>query len=498
MKAMDFAKRTAANKLVDYLLEDPERNMANVMDKINAMVPDALFPSQRRAFTNAIEQKNNWYQLIMRMTKLNPEVVGPLVKTFLVDANLVAWGKQEKAREKYQCNIPWAILLDPTSACNLHCTGCWAADYGHKLNLTFEDIDSIICQGKELGVHVYIYTGGEPLVRKADLIRLCEKHPDCAFLCFTNATLIDEAFCQEMIRVKNFVPAISAEGDELATDSRRGEGVYQKIDAAMDLLRAHGLPFGVSCCYTSANAVSVASEEYVDWLIDKGALFAWIFTYMPVGHGASVELMPTPDNREHLYRFVERMRAEKPLFLLDFQHDGEYVGGCIAGGRRYLHINAAGDVEPCVFVHYSNANIHDVSLLDALRSPIFMAYYENQPFNENYLRPCPMLENPECLERMVHETGAKSTDLEHAETVEELCGKCKDAAAAWKPVAERIWTDGQDARAKNRDRTYMGMADTDIEKFEALGRTLHGAFDEDRDPRSIAEQKAARNQKMVG
>ena len=122
-------------------------------------------------------------------------MIGGLLKTFVVDANFLAWGKQERMRAKYGCNIPWAILLDPTSACNLHCLGCWAVDYGHKLNLTFEDIDSIICQGKELGVHVYIYTGGEPLVRKDDLIVLCRKHPDCTFLCFTKAALIDEKFC---------------------------------------------------------------------------------------------------------------------------------------------------------------------------------------------------------------------------------------------------------------------------------------------------------------
>lgn len=490
MRTMDFAKKTVANKVIDYLLEDPERNAAHVMEKINSMVPDALFPSQRAAFTKAIEEKNNWYQLIMRITKLNPEVVGPLVKTFLVDANLVAWGKQEKMREKYQCNIPWAILLDPTSACNLHCTGCWAADYGHKLNLSYEDIDSIICQGKELGVHVYIYTGGEPLVRKRDLIRLCEAHPDCAFLCFTNATLIDEQFCQDMIRVKNFVPALSSEGDEAATDSRRGAGTYTKVDEAMALLREHGLPFGVSICYTHANAHSVASEEYIDWLIEQGALFAWIFTYMPVGHDAGVELMPTPEDREKLYRFNERMRQEKPLFTLDFQHDGEYVGGCIAGGRRYLHINANGDVEPCVFIHYSNANIHDMSLLDCLRSPIFMKYYENQPFNDNHLRPCPMLENPECLEKMVEESGAHSTDLVEAETVEELCGKTKAAAAAWAPVAERIWTDSSDPRAAHRENSYVGMGDTDMDKFERQGREIRGAFDEERDPRSIAERTA--------
>ena len=137
--------------------------------------------------------------------------------------------KRQEYRNRYGCNIPWAILLDPTSACNLHCTGCWAAEYGNRLNLTLEEIDDIIRQGKEMGVYMYIYTGGEPLVRKADLITLCERHSDCIFLSFTNATLIDEQFVSDMLRVKNFIPAISVEGFETATDGRRGEGdVYKR------------------------------------------------------------------------------------------------------------------------------------------------------------------------------------------------------------------------------------------------------------------------------
>ena len=432
---------------------------------------------------------NNMYQLMMRIMNLNPAVRNDMIKTVLVESNLIAWGIQEKMREKYRCNIPWAILLDPTSACNLHCTGCWAAEYGHKLNLSYDEIDSIICQGKELGVHIYIYTGGEPLVRKHDLIRLCEAHPDCAFLCFTNATLIDEEFCQEMIRVKNFIPAISAEGDEAATDGRRGEGTYAKVEAAMDLLNSHGLPFGVSICYTHDNAPSVASDEYFDWLIEKGALFAWIFTYMPVGKDAPTSLMPAPEDRERLYRFNRRIRETKPILTLDFQHDGEFVGGCIAGGRRYLHINAAGDVEPCVFIHYSNANVREMSLLDCLRSPIFMAYYEGQPFNDNLLRPCPMLENPECIEHMVEETGAHCTDLQATESAHDLAEKCRPAARAWAPVAERLWTDPDDPRAELRNRTCSGLADSDLERLGHQGRTMHGAFDPDRDKDSIFATK---------
>ena len=333
-------------------------------------------------------------------------------------------------------------------------------------------------QGKELGTHMYIYTGGEPLVRKHDLIKICEKHPDCAFLCFTNATLIDEAFCQDMIRVGNFVPAISAEGNEHTTDARRGQGTYAKIERAMDLLRSHQLPFGISCCWTRANADTVATEENIDWMIDKGALFCWYFHFMPVGRAATADLIPTPEQREKMYRFIRDMRQKKPLFTLDFQNDGEFVGGCIAGGRRYLHINAAGDVEPCVFIHYSNVNIHDVSLLDALGSPIFMKYYEGQPFNGNHLKPCPMLENPDTLPKMVAESGAHSTDLVEKESPEQLREKTVEAAAAWAPIADRLWEDKSDVMYEKRhgEDHSQGMAASDMAKFEAQGHV--GYIDE--------------------
>ena len=160
------------------------------------------------------------------------------------------------------------------SGCNLKCTGCWAAEYGNLMNLAYEEMDDIVNQGVEMGTYVYLFTGGEPMVRKKDIIRLCEDHPDCVFSTFTNGTLIDEAFAEEMLRVQNFVPAISIEGFEEATDSRRGNGTYQKIIRAMNILREKKLPFGISCCYTSANAEVIGSEAYFDQMIDMGAKFA--------------------------------------------------------------------------------------------------------------------------------------------------------------------------------------------------------------------------------
>ena len=424
MSVANTIKKLGLEQAFDYLYKDPENNLKKLMDWADKF-SGGEFEPQRKAIREAIEDPNHPYHAyILHMVRdIDPEVMKALAVNFFINANLVGWPKQEENRAKYNCNIPWTILLDPTSACNLHCTGCWAAEYGNKLNLTFDEIDSIIRQGKELGIYMYIYTGGEPLVRKKDLIRLCEKHDDCVFLCFTNATLIDENFANEMLRVKNFIPAISLEGDEASTDSRRGKGTYQKVVKAMELLHEKKLPYGISSCYTSANYEAITSDAYYNSLIDMGAYFIWYFHYMPV-----------------------HLRATKPLFAMDFQNDAEYVGGCIAGGKRYLHINANGDVDPCVFIHYSNANIRDCTLLEALQSPIFMAYHDNMPFNENMLQPCPMLENPERLRKMVKESGAHSTDPQSPETAEHLCGKCDSYAKCWAPEAERLWKERQDEK----------------------------------------------------
>ena len=243
-----------------------------------------------------------------------------------------------------------------------------------------------------------------------------------------------------MLRVKNFVPAISLEGFEQANDGRRGNGVFEKVMQAMNLLREYKLPFGISTCYTSANYADISSEQFFDMMIDMGAMFVWFFHYMPVGNEAVPALLPTPEQRKIVYERIRAFRNTKPIFSMDFQNDAEYVGGCIAGGRNYLHINAAGDVEPCVFIHYSNVNIHDCSLLDALKSPLFMAYHDGQPFNKNMLRPCPMLENPQILRDMVKRTGAKSTDLQSPESVDHLCDKCEPYARNWQPTADDLWS----------------------------------------------------------
>ena len=440
---LNAVKKFAIGQAFNYIEKDPIKNLTKVMDMVDKFAGEGpqSFPRQRKAIRDAVSNEGTTtHKLVERiMTEIDVGFSETLLSNFFINASLTGWKKGDEIRQKYNCNVPWAILLDPTSACNLHCKGCWAAEYGNKLNLSYDEIDDIIRQGKDMGTYFYIYTGGEPLVRKKDIMKLCEKHSDAIFMCFTNATLIDEEFAEFMLRAKNFVPVISVEGFEEATDSRRGNGTYGKVVKAMELLKTHHLPFGVSTCYTSVNVPDVSTDAYIDQLIDYGALFIWYFHYMPIGKDALPELMPTPEQRTHMYDRIRKMRGEKAIFMMDFQNDGEFEGGCIAGGRRYLHINAKGDCDPCVFIHYSDSNIREKTLLEALTSPLFMAYHDGQPFNENHLRPCPMLENPDKLRGIIKTTGAQSSDVTAEESVDDLCAKCDPYAANWTPTAEKLW-----------------------------------------------------------
>ena len=439
-------------RVLNYLDKNPQENVPKVISWLRKLDKNDLYKNTYDMIDGFMKDPdNNWNRLICSLyTDIDDGVRRKMFANFLINSAILGSVKKNKMVEKYNCNIPWAILMDPTSACNLHCTGCWAAEYGNKLNLTFDELDNVIKQGKELGTYMYIYSGGEPLVRKDDIIKLCEKHSDCEFLAFTNATLIDEKFADEMLRVKNFVPAISIEGHEEETDFRRGKGTFQKVIKAMNLLKSKKLPFGASLCYTRKNAETIGSSEYYDFLIDLGCKFAWFFTYIPVGVDAVPELMATAEQRKYMYDQVRKFRSEKPLFTMDFWNDGEYVNGCIAGGRQYLHINANGDIEPCAFIHYADSNIREKTLLQTYQSPLFMQYRKNQPFNHNQLRPCPMLDNPGRLAQMVKKSGAHSTDLIHPENVDDLTDKCVDAAKNWKVVADEIWD-----KSEGRPRAEM-------------------------------------------
>lgn len=435
---------SVGNVLFKYIYKNPQRNMLRLV-KVGKAVAGKMYPES--TFTKPIEiisnKDNIWHEYLFNgLNDINRDLFRRAALTFAIDLGLEGTSTLRKKRDELHCNIPWVVLLDPTSACNLKCKGCWAAEYGHKSNLSLDEMRKIIRESKELGTHFFMFTGGEPLIRKNDIITLAKENSDCIFLAFTNGTLVDDDFCKALLECGNFGLALSIEGTPETNDGRRGKGAYDKTIEAMRLLKKHGCIFGTSVCYTSQNYEAVTSDEFYDKMIAEGAKYMWYFHYMPIGSDADTSLLLTPEQREHVYREIRAKRDSKtgkPIFTVDFQNDAEFVGGCIAGGRNYFHVNSEGDVEPCVFIHYSDSNIREKSILECLKSPLFKEYYHGQPFNKNMLRPCPMLENPQVLRKMVERSGAKSTNLLCEETADALCAKCDGYSKAWAPKAKEIW-----------------------------------------------------------
>ena len=442
-KLVHFAADKTISNILKYIDKEPQKNLLKILgivEKTFKMYPKENYAKMR----NAVLDDSNAHTILAK--NILKDVDHSLIKSLLLSLGVHAGFYGTKIvranREKYKCNIPWIILFDPTSACNLKCKGCWSAEYGHSFQLSLDEMRSIVSQGKAMGTHFYMLTGGEPLIRKNDIVTIASENRECTFLIYTNATLIDQKFCDDIKKCGNITLALSIEGSKESNDFRRGDGAYDTTVKAMELLKRNKILFGISVCYTNKNVESVTSDEFLDDMIEKGVKYALYFNYMPVGSDGQKELIPSPMQRKYMYMWLKRIRngkTGKPIFVMDFQDDGEYVGGCIAGGRNYFHINSKGDIEPCVFVHYSDSNIRNTTLLESLQRPLFQAYRKGQPFNDNHLMPCPMLENPDILRKIIKETGAKSTDHLINEDVDELCDKCVDFSKQWAPVADELW-----------------------------------------------------------
>ena len=206
---------------------------------------------------------NRWMRFINRVVdETDPHYAKTMLLNLGYEAFLRGTKQIRQNREKYGCNIPWLILFDPTDACNMHCVGCWSGTYGHKANLTFEDMDKIVTQGKELGVYLYMMTGGEPLVRKKDILS-CARSTMTAFRGFYQLHADRRGTSARRWSLGNLTFMLSIEGTPETNDARRGEGHYEAVMKAMDLLKKYGIVYGTSICYTSQNVEAVTSDEFL-------------------------------------------------------------------------------------------------------------------------------------------------------------------------------------------------------------------------------------------
>lgn len=438
-RAKRYAARRAMEWLTGYLRRDPDHAVKTILSWGTRLAIMEVHRRQIEDIAETLRRNPAMMEFVRRLAlEVHPNQHRGVVFNWFVNNILFGVPAQHALAAKLGHGIPNFILVDPTEACNLRCAGCWAGEYAQHHTMDFDLLDRIVTEAKDLGIYWIVMSGGEPLVYKR-LFDLFAKHQDVAFMAFTNGTLIDDRVADRILEVGNFVPCFSLEGFRQSTDARRGPGVFDKISAAMDRLKERKLIFGTSVTITRHNVEEITSDAFIDWLIGKGAFFGWSFHYIPIGRDPDVNLMVTPEQREYLVWRVREIRTTKPYLMADFWNDGYLTLGCIAGGRRYFHITASGDVEPCAFAHFSVDNIKDKSLREVLGNPLFRAYQKRQPFNSNYLLPCPIIDNPQALREIVAESGAHPTHP-GAETVlqDPIASHLEDVSHRWAERAALI------------------------------------------------------------
>ncbi len=464
LSMFDQARGFVSARLLDHLaraIEDgKEKDLAALFSKISTLAPSRYHKAGFEKLSLMVQENDPFVEVFKRtFRELHPHVRKMFIANFLVNFIVLGRGIRDREEKSRRLHLPNFMVISPTMRCNLHCRGCYAAEYGNQEELSFDELDRVLKEAKALGMYFFTFSGGECFVRE-DLLDLWEKHDDCFFQVYTNGTLLDDALVEKLVRLGNVAPMVSIEGSRASTDLRRGPGMYDKILSSFSRLRNAGVLFGFSATYTRENAEEIASDDFIDAMISAGCLVGWFFQYIPTGLEPDISLMAKPEQRAFLHEKVEAWRTEKPIFMGDFWNDGPYVDGCMAGGERYLHIIANGDVEPCVFVHFAVDNIHGKTLTEVFDSPFFKAIRQAQPYDDdNLLRPCLIIDHPHVLREIVASAQARPTHPGAESILEEMAESLDCYATGMKEVYDSLWESSGRAKylrsLRNEDKTEV-------------------------------------------
>ncbi|TAK36032.1 MAG: radical SAM protein [Chloroflexota bacterium] len=372
------------------------------------------------------------------LSTVHPNIRRKYIARFIAYIIFHPLGTTQRLPDGREVAVPACMLISPTMRCNLKCVGCYAGNYTKKEDLPLDVAERVLGEARDLGVRYFIVLGGEPMIWDP-LFDVFAKFDDCAFQYYTSGHLMTPEKARKIVELGNVVPAISIEGFEEETNLRRGVGGFERAMTAMDNLREASAMFAFSATVTSKNVDVVTSDEFIDLMVQKGCHYGWYFLYMPVGRNPDTGLMPTPAQRNKVRARLAEIRNTHPILAADFWGDGPLTDGCLAGGRRYFHVNNRGDVEPCIFTHWAVDNVKDKPLVECLASDFFKAFQKAAPYGNNLLRPCPIIDHPRALRGLVKKFGAYPTH-DGAETiVEDLAEHLDNYSEEVRRIYDPIW-----------------------------------------------------------
>ena len=294
-------------------------------------------------------------------------------------------------------HIPPFLICSITSLCNLHCAGCYArsletCEDGEPVHqLSAEDWGRIFAEARELGVSFILLAGGEPMVRR-DVIEKAAEFPEILFPIFTNGTLMTDSCFDLLDRNRNLIPIFSIEGGRAKTDDRRGQGVYERVQKAMERMRGSRIAFGASITVTSANLEEVTSDGFLQKLADGGCKGVIYVEFVPTAHDLKELALDDAQRARLAARLAQLRQREDMMLLISFPGDEKSSGGCLAAGRGFFHINSHGGAEPCPFSPYSDINVRQTSLREAMQSGLFRALRSGELLLDEHEGGCVLYE----------------------------------------------------------------------------------------------------------
>ncbi|MGD1048165.1 MAG: radical SAM protein [Candidatus Krumholzibacteriaceae bacterium] len=439
--AKNYAREKIISEIMTLMPKSSTKNIVRMITLGEMLTSDPEYKHNTHNLRDLFEQGHPSSMLVKDVVgRLSPQCREKVIRNLFINALLSGIDRRKQILRDEGFQPPQFVVISPTMRCNLKCPGCYAGEYDQGEGLPAALIDRILTECKELGMYFNTMSGGEVLMRK-DIFDIWEKHSDMYFQIYTNGTTIDEKVADRLAGLGNVAPMVSLEGFEEETDARRGKGTYAKVMRAFDLMRERGMVYGASVTETRHNVEKIGSYEFVDMCIEKGCMVMWYFQYIPIGRRPSLDLMPTPEQRNWLRKRTRELRDARPIFIGDFWNDGPYVHGCIAGGREYLHINANGDIEPCVFCHFAVDNIKNKSLREAINSPFLKRIRSFQPYRENLLTPCMLIDAPDVLRTVVREFNARPTCEGAEEIINEFAPDLDRYAQEYRRYADPAWTE---------------------------------------------------------
>ena len=317
-----------------------------------------------------------------------------------------AASKKRADAEKSGEHIPPFLIASITSKCNLHCAGCYSrcnnatVDSEPVSQLTSEEWFRIFSEADDLGISFILLAGGEPMLRR-DIIEAAGEHKNILFPIFTNGTFVDGRYFTLFDRCRNLIPIMSIEGNRETTDDRRGKGIYDRLISNMEAFQKKGLIFGASVTVTTENLKEISSDSFIESLSGRGCKAVIFVEYVPVTED-SKELAPGDDEREYLAAEINRLREMYPeMVFVSFPGDEKSSGGCLAAGRGFFHINSHGGAEPCPFSPYSDINIRDKSLKEAINSDLFVALRSGDLLEDDHRGGCVLYDKKDQVQALL-------------------------------------------------------------------------------------------------